>query len=386
MRRVYLDHTATTPVRDEVVQAMMPFFSRDFANPSSVHAQGREAKSALEQSRAVLAGAIGAQPGEIFFTSGGTESNNLAILGVLEAAKAGGKNHVITSAAEHHAVLDPCGYLSSLGCEVTVLPVNSCGVVRLADLERVLTSRTALVTIMHSNNEVGSISPIREIVEIAHKAGVIVHSDAVQSLGKIAINVNEPAVDMMSMSGHKVYGPKGIGALFIRKGIDLQPVFRGGGQERGKRPGTENVPCAVGFAKAVELAVTSMDQESRRLAGLRDQLEAGIRSEFPAAMINGDPDNRLPHVLNISFDSKKLPMQGEMLLMNMDLKGIAVTSGSACTSGSMQPSHVLLAMGRDNNTAKATLRFAFGKDNTDDDVRYVLEALAEVLAMMQKQS
>ncbi len=386
MKRIYLDHTATTPIREEVVQAMMPFFSDQFANPSSAHSYGREAKAALEQSRTAIARAIGAQSGEVFFTSGGTESNNLAILGILTAAKASGRNHAITSAAEHHAVLDPCEHLSTLGAMVTVLHVNRYGVVRIEDLERALTPQTALVTIMHSNNEVGSISPIREIARAAHAAGAIVHSDAVQSLGKVPLDVNELGVDLLSLSGHKLYGPKGIGALFIRKGTDLEPVFRGGGQERGKRPGTENVPFAVGFAKAVELAVQSMDSESARLASLRDQLETGIRSRFPEVVFNGDPENRLPHVLNISFDSSKLPLQGEMLLMNMDLKGIAVTSGSACTSGSMQPSHALLAMGRDKATAKATLRFSFGRDNTTEDVSYVLDVLGEVLVMMQKQA
>jgi len=382
MKRIYLDHTATTPLDPRVLEAMLPYFSESFGNASSVHSYGRQAKSVLEKSREMIAHAIGAEPGEVFFTSGGTESDNFAIRGAAHAARKKGKQHLLTSKAEHHAVLEPCEYVMEEGCPVTFLPVDEGGLVTARKVEDALLDSTCLVSIMLANNEVGTIYPIKEIAQAAHKRGAVVHTDAVQALGKIPINVDDLGVDLMTLSAHKTYGPKGIGALYARRGVELEPLLRGGGQERGKRPGTENVPLAVGFAKAVELAVEHMETESARLCVLRDRLESEIRSNFPAALINGHHTKRLPHVLNISFDSSKVALEGEMLLMNMDLKGIAVTSGSACTSGSMQPSHVLLAMGRDAKTAKATLRFAFGKDNTVEDVDYVVESLRAVLTQM----
>lgn len=383
MKRIYLDHTATTPLDPRVLEAMMPYFSEAFGNASSVHWYGQQAKTALERSREIVARAIDAEPGEVFFTSGGTESDNFAIRGVAQAARKKGKDHLITSKAEHHAILEPCEHLMKEGCDVTFLPIDENGLVTASEVESALTDSACLVSVMLANNEVGTIYPIREIAQVGHQRGVIVHTDAVQALGKIPINVNDLGVDLMTISAHKTYGPKGIGALYVRRGTDLEPLLQGGGQERGKRPGTENVPLAVGFAKAVELALESMEAESARLCALRDRLESEIRSNFPEAIINGHPVKRLPHILNISFDSSKVALEGEMLLMNMDLKGIAVTSGSACTSGSMQPSHVLLAMGRDPKTAKATLRFAFGKSNTIEDVEYVVEALSAVLMKMR---
>lgn len=382
MKRIYLDHTATTPLDPRVLEAMLPYFSESFGNASSVHSYGRQAKSVLEKSRETIARAIGAEPGEIFFTSGGTESDNFAIRGVAHAARKKGKNHLVTSKTEHHAVLEPCEYVMEEGYQVTFLPVDESGLVTAGDVEGALSDATSLVSIMLANNEVGTIYPIKEIAQIAHGRGAVVHTDAVQALGKIPINVDDLGVDLMTLSAHKTYGPKGIGALYVRRGTDLEPLMQGGGQERGKRPGTENVPLAVGFAKAVELAVENREAESTRLRALRDRLESEIRLNFPEAIINGHPTNRLPHILNISFDSNKVALEGEMLLMNMDLKGIAITSGSACTSGSMQPSHVLLAMGRDPKTAKATLRFAFGKANTAEDVAYVVESLRAVLTQM----
>ena len=382
MKRIYLDHTATTPLDPRVLEAMLPYFSESFGNASSVHSYGRQAKSVLEISREMIAHAISAEPGEVFFTSGGTESDNFAIRGVAHAARKKGKNHLVTSKAEHHAVLEPCEYVMEEDCQVTFLSVDESGLVTAKKVEEALLDSTCLVSIMLANNEVGTIYPIKEIAQVAHKRGAVVHTDAIQALGKIPIDVDGLGVDLMSLSAHKTYGPKGIGALYVRRGTDLEPLMQGGGQERGKRPGTENVPLAVGFAKAVELAVASMDAESSRLRGLRDRLESEIRKQFPNAIINGHPTNRLPHILNISFDSNKVALEGEMLLMNMDLQGIAVTSGSACTSGSMQPSHVLLAMGRDAKTAKATLRFAFGRDNTVEDVDYVVESLRAVLTQM----
>jgi cysteine desulfurase len=384
MRRIYLDHTATTPLDDRVLEAMRPYFAEIFGNASSIHSFGREAKTALENARETIARTIGAHSGELFFTSGGTESDNFAIRGVALAARKKGKNHIITSAAEHHAVLETCEALAAEGFDVTVLPVDPTGLVTAEQVAEAITERTCLVSIMHANNEVGTIYPIEEIASVARARGVPVHTDAVQSLGKVRVDVGEMGVDLMTLSAHKLYGPKGIGALFVRRGTELEPILRGGGQERGKRPGTENVPLAVGFAKAVELAVQEREAEMQRLAALRRKLEARIRDEFPAAIVNGHPSNRLPHILNISFDSSKLHIDGDVLVMNMDLHGVAVTSGSACTSGSMQPSHVLLAMGRDVKTAKATLRFAFGRSNTPDDVDEVVKRLHRVIEQMVK--
>jgi len=379
MRHVYLDHTATTPLDSRVLEAMTPYFSETFGNASSVHWYGQQAKIALEESRETIAKAIGANPGEVFFTSGGTESDNFAIKGIAYAARKTNKNRVVTSRAEHHAVLEPCERLQEEGVDVCVLPVDGNGLVTPEQVKEGITDSTCLVSIMHANNEVGTIYPIQEIARIARECKVLVHTDAVQSIGKVPVSVGELGVDLMTISAHKLYGPKGIGALYVRRGTEIESLLQGGGQERKRRPGTENVPLAVGFAKAIEIAVAEMKEEMRRLASLRDALEARIRAEFPAAIINGHPTERLPHILNISFDSMKISLEGDTLLMNMDLRGIAVTSGSACTSGSMQPSHVLLAMGRDPRTARATLRFSFGRSNTADDVESVVEALSDVI-------
>lgn len=386
MKRIYLDHTATTPLDPRVLEAMTPYFTDVFGNASSVHRFGQEARSALERSRETIAAAIGAEAGELFFTSGGTESDNFAIKGVLHAGRKRGKMHIVTSLAEHHAVLDTCHSLEEEGTPVTYVPVDQHGWVSENLVAEAVTDETCLVSVMHANNEVGTINPLQEIGRAAHEKGVIVHTDAVQSLGKIPVSVQELGVDLMTISAHKLYGPKGIGALYIRKGTDIDPVIHGGGQERGKRPGTENVPLAAGFAKAVELATSDMQSEAKRLSGLRDMLETKIQAGFPAAIINGHPQRRLPHILNVSFDSGKIFLEGEMLVMNMDLNGIALTSGSACTSGSMQPSHVLLAMGRDGRTAKATLRFAFGRSNSVEDVGLVVETLHGILRQMTSSS
>ena len=383
MKRIYLDHTATTPLDPRVFEAMRPYFSENFGNASSVHWYGQQAKSVLEKSRESIAQAIGAEPGEIFFTSGGTESDNFALKGVAYAArKKSGKSHIIVSKAEHHAVLEPCEHLAQEGFDVTVLPVDEFGIVSPGQIREVITDGTCLVSIMTANNEVGSIYPIQEIATAAHERGAMFHTDAVQAMGRIPLNSQELNVDLMTITAHKLYGPKGIGALYIRKGTEIESLLHGGGQERGRRPGTENVPLVVGFGKAVELAVAEMHTDCARLTALRDDLEAKVRTEFRSVLVNGHPTNRLPHILNISFDSRKVSLEGEMLLMNMDLKGIAVTSGSACTSGSIQPSHVLLAMGRDPATAKATLRFAFGRSNSEGDVDYVIESLHAVLKQM----
>jgi cysteine desulfurase len=378
MPHIYLDHTATTPLEPRVFRAMEPYFSGTFGNASSIHAFGREAKQALEKARGVIAGLIGAEPGEVVFTSGGTEADNLAILGTMAAAR-GKRKGVITSAAEHHAVLEPVEVLAKLGIEATVLPVNETGSVEPAALKKSVGLTTALVSLMHANNEVGTISPLEDYAGIVHEAGALMHTDAVQTAGRMPLQVRKCDVDLMTISAHKMFGPKGIGALYVRRGTAIEPILRGGGQERGNRPGTENVPLAVGFAEAFRLAAIDMAAESARLGALRDALEERIVATFPGVVVNGNRQNRLPHILNISFDSGKFPLEGEMLVPNMDLHGIAVTSGSACTSGSLQPSHVLLAMGRDEATARATIRFSFGRSNTAEDINVVMNALTEVV-------
>lgn len=383
MERIYLDHTATTPLDERVVEAMHPYFSGTFGNPSSIHQFGREAKQALERARESIADAIGAAGGEIFFTSGGTEANNMAIIGAVSAARAAVRvPHIVTSAAEHHAVLEPVEHLGEQGCSVSIVPVQGDGTVTIASVEKLLNESTCLVSVMTANNEVGSLSLVAELGSLCRKKGIVFHTDAVQALGKIPVDVQAWKTDLVSFSAHKIYGPKGIGALYIRQGTAIDPIIRGGGQERGRRPGTENVPLAVGFAKAVELAVSEMQQEQSRLASLRDQLETTLRSRYPGIIINGHPANRLSHILSVSFDHSLLPLEGELLVHNMDLEQVAVSSGSACTSGSIQPSHVLLAMGRDPETAKATIRFAFGRENHQGQIPLVVAAVERVVARM----
>jgi cysteine desulfurase len=378
MQHIYLDHAATTPLDPRVREAMEPYLGPTFGNASSVHWHGRQSKSALESARATVADAIGAHVSEIFFTSGGTEADNLAVLGSV----AGRPLRVVTAASEHHAVLDACLHLRSTGAQVHILPVNAAGVVDLPAIEKELQKGAAFISVMHANNETGTIQPVRAIADLAMKHGSIVHTDAVQSIGKIPVTVEDLGVHVLSLSAHKFYGPKGIGALYIRRGVDVQPLVHGGGQERGKRPGTENVALAVGCAEALRLAVVERETAMARLARMRDRLEQEIVSAFPGVFVNGDLANRVPHLLSVSFDAARYPMEGEMLVTNLDLEGISVSSGSACTSGSVQPSHVLLAMGRDEATARATLRFSFGSMNTDDDVPAVTNVLKRVLGRM----
>lgn len=382
MRGIYLDHTATTPLDPGVREAMEPYFSELFGNASSVHSYGRRAKAALEKARGTIAQSIGAEPGELFFTSGGTESDNLAIVGAARSARAVGRTHLVTSRGEHHAVLDTCEALANDGYSLSLADLDEYGRVSTDQVRSLVKETTSVVTVMHANNEVGTINPVAAIASAAHQSGALVHTDAVQSVGKIPVNVQDLGVDLMTFTAHKLYGPKGIGALYVRRGTPLDPLFHGGGQERGKRPGTENVALTVGFAAAVELALRAMSEESARLAALRDALESAIRARFPSILVNGDPSNRLPHILSISVDSRLMRLEGEMLVPNMDMKGIGVASGSACTSGSIQPSHVILAMGRDPETARATIRFSFGKSNKEEDVGDVVDTLGEVLAQM----
>ncbi len=381
-RRIYLDHTATTPLDQRVLDAMLPFFTSTYGNASSIHGFGREAKTALEDARGSIAAAIGASPGELFFVSGGTESDNTAIVGTWEAARRRGRDHLVVSAVEHHAVLDTAEALQERGARLSVVPVSPFGGVSPSDVSALLGPHTALVSVMHANNEVGTINPVRAIADAVHAAGAVMHSDAVQTLGKIPLRVDDLAVDLMSLTAHKLYGPKGIGALYIRRGTEVEPLLHGGGQERGRRPGTENVALAVGFARAVQLALEVREQEGTRIRGLRDALQSALVERFPFLIVNGGPGNRLDTILNVSLDSSRVNIEGEMLVPTLDLEGVAVTSGSACTSGSMQPSHVLLAMGRDLETAKATVRFSLGRGTSREDIVETVERASAVLSRL----
>ncbi|MHB1653410.1 MAG: cysteine desulfurase NifS [Desulfitobacteriaceae bacterium] len=382
MRRVYLDHSATTPVDPEVASLMMTYYTEKYGNPSSIHSFGQEAKQALEEARSQVADFIGAKPEEITFTSGGTEADNLAVLGVAEAYRKKGK-HLITTAIEHHAVLETFEFLEKSGFELTVLPVDPFGIVRPDDVAKALRPDTILLSVMHANNEVGAIQPIEEIGQLARKHGVIFHVDAVQSLGKIPVNVTDLNVDMLTISSHKIYGPKGVGALYVRKGVRLVSLVHGGGQERKRRSGTENTPGIIGFGKACELAKERMTDEADRLQKLRDKLLQGIIERIDHVTVNGPVDNlRLPNNVNVSIQY----VEGESLLLSLDMVGIAASSGSACTSGSLDPSHVLLAMGLPHEIAHGSLRFSFGHQNSEDDVNYVLEQLPRIVERLRMMS
>ncbi len=382
MRRIYLDHAATTPVDSRVREAMAPLFAETFGNPSSIHRHGREARNALEGARATLAGCLDARPGEVIFTSGGTESDNFAIQGAFRAFRKKGRPRILTTAAEHHAVLDCVKAMGEEGAEVSILPVDGNGRVSPEVVGGAVDERTCLVTVMHANTEVGTVSDLAAIAGVVHRKGALLHSDAVQSFGKIPVSVRDLGVDLLSVSAHKIYGPKGIGALYVRSGTEVENLFWGGGQERGRRPGTENVALAVGFALAAEIALAEMEDRGMRARHMRDSLEEKLLSGFPALRVNGDPRARLPHILHVSFGPPGTLPDGEMLPANMDLEGVAVSSGSACTSGSVQPSHVLLAMGLDEATARASLRFSFGLSNSMEDVDEVVAALRRVVSRM----
>lgn len=382
MRKVYLDHSATTPVDPEVAQLMMTYYTEKYGNPSSVHGFGREAKEALEKAREQVAALIGAQPTETTFTSGGTEADNLAILGTVEAQRKKGK-HIITSAVEHHAVLETCEFLEKNGFDLTVIPVNDEGLLNPQDIANAIRPDTILITIMHANNEVGTIQPIAEIGKIARDKGVTFHVDAVQSLGKIPIDVKEMNIDLLTISSHKIYGPKGVGALFIRKGVRIVPLVHGGGQEKKRRSGTENTPGIIGFGKACELAGERMAEEEEKLKVLREQLMDGILERIPYVKVNGPRgDNRLPNNVNVSIRY----VEGEALLLSLDMMGIAASSGSACTSGSLDPSHVLLAMGLPHEIAHGSLRFSLGRQNSSEDIEYVLEQLPKIVERLRMMS
>lgn len=381
MRRIYFDHSATTPVLPEVVEAMLPCFTEHFGNASEPHLPGREAKKLLETSREAIARAMRAQPEEIIFTSGGTESDNLALKGVTEALSKKG-NHIITSSIEHPAIGNTCKYLQRRGFEITYVPVDKYAIVDPDDVAAAITDRTTLISIMHANNVVGSIQPIAEIGKIARERGIIFHTDAVQSFGTLETDVAELNVDLMSMSSHKLHGPKGVGALYIQKGTKLTPQMQGGEHERRRRAGTENVPGIVGFAKAVEIAMAEREEKVERLEELRKYLVAGVLERIEEVSYNGHSEKRLPGNANFSFKY----IEGESVVLQLDMVGIAVSSGSACASASLEPSHVLLAMGLTAEDAHGSLRVTMGRSNTKEEVDYFLEVLPEVVGKLRRMS
>lgn len=380
-RIIYVDHAATTYVKPEVLQEMIPHFTNKFGNPSSVYSLGRESKKAVEESREKVAKAIGAQTKEIFFTSGGTESDNWAIKGAAYANRDKG-NHIITTSIEHHAVLHACEYLEKEGFEVTYLPVDSDGLISLDNLKESITDKTILITIMYANNEIGTIQPIKEIGQIAKEKGILFHTDAVQAIGNVKIDVNELNIDLLSMSGHKFYGPKGVGALYIRQGTKVFSVLQGGGQERGRRAGTENLPSIIGIGKAIELAHENIDSHVEKVKLLRDKLVKEVMDKIPYVRLNGHPEKRLPGNANFSFEF----IEGESLLLMLDIKGICASSGSACTSGSLDPSHVLLAIGLPHEIAHGSLRITFGEENTEEEVKYIVDNLVTIVDKLRQMS
>jgi len=381
MKRIYLDHAATTPTDPEVVKAMLPYFTDAFGNPSSIHSFGQEARAAVEEARDRVASLIGAKSEEIAFTSGGTEADNFAITGIAYATENGG-NHIITTPIEHHAVIETCKSLERRGFEVTYLPVDSYGLVDPDDVKKAITDNTVLISVMHANNEIGTIEPITEIGRIAQERMVAFHTDAVQTVGHIPVDVNELGVDLLAMSAHKLYGPKGIGALYIRKGTRIAPLLHGGEQERRRRAGTENVAAIVGLGKAAEIAQREMDAEVKRLVTKRDQLIEGLTEQIEHIHLNGHPTRRLPNNVNVSIDF----VEGESMLLNLDLTGIAASTGSACSSSSLEPSHVLLAMGLSHELAHGSLRFTLGRENDEEDIERVLEVLPMIVTKLRAMS
>ncbi|HZD59181.1 MAG TPA: cysteine desulfurase NifS [Anaerolineae bacterium] len=380
-RFIYLDYAATTPTKPEVVEAMMPYFTEKFGNPSSLYTEGRSARGAIEEARDRVAAFIGAESREIIFTSGGTESDNFAIKGVAHANEKKG-NHIITTSIEHHAVLEPCHYLEKRGFEVTYLPVDEHGMVDPADVERAITGKTVLISIMHANNEVGTIEPIEEIGKIARERGIYLHTDAVQTFGHIPIDVNELGVDLLSVSAHKLYGPKGVGALYVRRGTRMVPFMHGGTQENNRRASTHNVPGIIGFAKAVEIAEREMASETKRLTELRDYLFRGIFERVENVRLNGHPTKRLPNNVSVCLAGA----EGEAILLSLDMEGISSSSGSACTSGTLDPSHVLLAMGIPAEIAHSSLRLTLGDRTTKEDIDYVLDVLPPIVERLRAMS
>jgi cysteine desulfurase len=380
--RIYLDHNATTPVDPVVADAMMRTLQHLFGNASSVHYYGQQAKAAIDDARSAVSALINAEPSEIIFTSGGTEADNFAIRGAAEALELSGRKHLITSGIEHEAVLNTFKALAKRGWRTTLLPLDASGIVSPERLREALSPDTALVSIMHANNEIGTIQPIRELSAVAHSIGALFHTDAVQSAGKIPVDVRTLGVDLLSASAHKFYGPKGIGILWAKRGTRLSPFLSGGKQERNRRAGTENVPGAVGMGVAATLAVRKMEAEAARLSALRDRLENGILSAVPNTEVNGSRDARVPNTTNISFDR----IEAESLLIALDLEGVAVSTGSACSSGTLEPSHVLKAMSLSSHRAQNSIRFSLGASNDEQQIDRVVEILPRIVSKLRSLS
>jgi cysteine desulfurase len=381
-RRLYMDYSATTPVKQEVVDAMLPYFTEYFGNASSFHTFGREAKEALDKAREQVADLINAKPGEVFFTAGGSESDNWALEGVAYANREKG-NHIITTKIEHHAILHTCEYLAKHhGFEITYLDVDSEGKIDLKELEDAIRDTTVLISIMFANNEIGTIEPIKEACAIAKKHDILFHTDAVQAAGNIPVDVKDLDIDLMSMSSHKIYGPKGVGALYIKRGVKLHNLVHGGAQEKGKRAGTENIPAVVGYGKASEIAKQNLPNHIETLTRLRKKLIDGVLEAIPFTRVNGSLEDRLPGNVNFAFEF----IEGEGILLLLDMLGIAGSSGSACTSGSLDPSHVLLAIGLPHEIAHGSLRLTIGDFTTDDDIDYIIENLPKVIDRLRSMS
>lgn len=382
MKRIYMDYQAGSPVDPQVMEAMTPYFGTVFGNPSSTHSLGQEAKAAVEDARSKVASLIGAARKEdVIFTSGGTESNNLALIGAATRSKEKG-NTIVTSAIEHISILNICKYLTKLGFSVKYIPVDSQGMIDTATVEGSISDGTSLVSIMYANGEIGTVEPIAEIGRIAHDHGALFHVDAVAAVGKIPINVERENIDLLSLSSNDIYGPKGVGALYIRQGTKLRPIILGGGQERGLRSGTEKVPGIVGMGKAAEVATQEMERESTRLTKMRDRLRKGLLDSIPHSYLNGHPTARLPNNLSVRFSY----IEGESLVLSLDMEGIAVSSGSACSSKTLEPSHVLRAIGLRHEEAHGSLLFSMGKWNTEDEVGRILELLPEIVRRLRRMS
>ena len=381
---VYMDHAATTPMREEVLQRMIPFMKENYGNPSSIYTLAQQARNAVDESRRTIAKLIGCRSSEITFTSGGTESDNAAIKGAAFAMRHLG-NHIITTSIEHHAVLHTCMQMEQFGFEVTYLPVDKEGKVNISDVENAITDKTILVSIMAANNEIGTVQPIAEITNRVKDAAtymgttILVHTDAVQAMGQIPVNVKDWPVDMLSMSAHKFYGPRGVGALYIKRGTPFEPLLMGGGQERQRRSGTENVPAIVGMELALSLAVMEQEEQGKKLSRYRDAIIEGLSKNVEGILINGHRRDRLPNNVSVSF----LGVEGEPILLGLDFSGICASSGSACSSASLEPSHVLLAIGRTADQAQGTLRITLGRDNTQEDVDYLLEVLPKLVERLR---
>lgn len=381
MKTVYLDNSATTKTDDEVLKEMLPYLAENYGNPSSIYKLGRENRKAVEEAREKVAKALHCEPSEIYFTAGGSESDNTAIRGIAYSYKNKG-NHIITSKIEHPAVLETCKQLEKEGFEVSYIDVDEKGIIQLEKLKKAIKSTTTLITVMFANNEIGTLQPIKEIGEIAKKNNIIFHTDAVQAVGSVMIDVNELNIDALSLSGHKFYGPKGIGALYVRKGIRFDKFIHGGHQEKNKRAGTENVAGIVGIGKAIELAYENIEEHNKKIKELRDYYVKQVINKIPYVRVNGDMERRLPGNSNISFQF----IEGEGLLLNLDLKGICASSGSACTSGSLDPSHVLLAIGLPHEIAHGSLRISIGKYNTKEEIDYLIDSLVEIVGRLREMS